>query len=194
MPEFEEENDATVVADEVFVEAQTDTGEDERDSLSDGGMVSANMSEEERSRCALKRGRMPATVVQKKANKQSVSIDDVRNDAIGTRKDVQKSTTIVEKNMNSNNKSDGSGGACSCKKRGERSAGTKGAKDKYPPKQEPCECECKCGIVCKFFKKLLGIFGLGKKCEKCEPKPSQYRRRAHSQRKSSPRSNSRQVK
>ncbi|MDR2436292.1 MAG: hypothetical protein LBD33_03230 [Puniceicoccales bacterium] len=181
MPEFKEKKELSTGVDEVSAETPPIVKECE-------GAAEATMSDEERSRCALKRGRMPVSAVQKKTNQKTVCIDDVCKDAIGSRKNeqsvVQKSTTVVEENMNNNKKSDGEA-ACCRDKRAEKSPKRE---DKRPQKCLPCECPG--GALRRFVKKFLCFFGLCKspKCEQQELKPlppRPYRHRSRNQRKSS---------
>jgi hypothetical protein len=192
MPEFEEESNLSVVAGGVSVEIKSDTAARAHGDESTDTVENVTTSEEERARCALKRGRMPASVVQKKTSQKSVSVDDVCKDAIGTRKNepaaVHKSTTIVEKDMNNNKREKGNRDSCSCRKHGERSITMK---EKGSQKQDLCKC--KDGALRKLIKKILHFFGLHKKCEQCEQKPRQYRRRSYNQRKSNGRSSHRQI-
>jgi hypothetical protein len=178
MPEFKEKKELSTGVGEASAETPPNAKECE-------GVAEAPVSDEERSRCALKRGRMPVSAVQKKVNQKTVCIGDVCKDAIGSRKNeqsvVQKSTIVVEKNMN-NNKKDGDGAACCCDKRSEKSLK---CEDKRPQKCLPCKCPG--GVLRKFVKKFLCFFGLCKspKCEQRESKPPRpYRHRSRNQRKS----------
>jgi hypothetical protein len=192
MPEFEEKSSLSAIADETSVEAP-DGVEDECESVAGDAAV----SNEERSRYALKRGRMPASAAQKKVNQKIVRIDEVCQDAIGTRKGrpsvVQKSTTVVEKSTTAVAEKNTNGGrrsceeaACQCGKRVEKSA-------KHEDTQECVTHKCACGPVCKFIKKFLRFFGLckGSKCERQQPRA--YHHRSRPQRKSGARDGNRQA-
>jgi hypothetical protein len=192
MPEFEEESNLSVVAGGVSVEIKSDTAARAHGDESTDTVESVTASEEERARCALKRGRMPVSVAQKKTSQKSVSVDDVCKDAIGTRKNepaaVHKSTTVVENDMNKREKENRD--FCGCRKHGEKPITMK---EKGPQKQD--SCKCKDGALRKLIKKILHFFGLRKKCEQCEheQKPRQYRRRSYNQRKGNGRNGHRQV-
>jgi hypothetical protein len=107
MPEFKEESDLSVIDGEAPFEARLDIAKEESESVAAENAANRVLSDEERVRCALKRGRLPASAVQK-ANLKSVCVGDVCKDAIGTRKNwqttVQKLTAVVEKNTNSSKK------------------------------------------------------------------------------------------
>lgn len=192
MPEFEEESNLSVVAGGVSVEIKSDAAARVHGDESTDTVEGVTASEEERARYALKRGRMPISVMQKKTSQKSVSVDDVCKDAIGTRKNepaaVHKSTTIVEKDMNNNKREKENRDHCSCRKHGEKSLIVK---EKGSQKED--SCKCKDGVLCKLVKKILHFFGLRKKCEQCEQRPRQYRRRSYNQRKSNGRNGHRQV-
>jgi hypothetical protein len=101
MPEFKEESGLSAVDGEAPFEADSNIGEEESESIAAENAANPVLSDEERTRCALKRDRLPASAVQKKANSKSVCVDDVCKDAIGVRKNgqtpLQKSTAAVEK-------------------------------------------------------------------------------------------------
>jgi hypothetical protein len=181
MPEFKEESDLSVVDGETSFEVRSDIAEEESESMAAENAANPVLSDEERARCALKRGRLPVSAVQKKANSKFVCVDDVCKDAIGTRKNgqtaVQKSTAIVEKNTNSSKK-DSNRADRSCKKHAENVDADQ--EDERPSKCT--SCECKCGVFGRFIKKVLSFLGLRKEGERCEQKPRQYRRRSHNQR------------
>jgi hypothetical protein len=185
MPEFEEKS-SFAIADETSIEAPSGAGDGCMSVV--GGVT---MSNEERSRCALKRGRMPASAAQKKANQKVVHIDEVCQDAIGTRKDkpsvVRKSTTIVEKNMNSGKKSC-SETACQCNKHAEKSA-----KHENGHGQKCAPCKCEGGMFRKFVKKFLCFFGLCKDVKREQQQPRACRHRSRTQRRSGTRDGNRQV-
>ncbi|MDR2720994.1 MAG: hypothetical protein LBB15_01755 [Puniceicoccales bacterium] len=178
MPEFEEKKELSADVDKVSAGSSSDIGECD-------GVKKIAMSDEERSRCALKRGRMPISAAQKKANQKVVCIDDVCKDAIGSRKNeqsvVQKSTIVVEKNMN-DSKKNGEGAVCCCSKRAE-----KPLKHENKRSQKYSPCECSGGLIHRFTKKILRFFGLCKsiKCEERESPSRPYRHRSRNQRKSS---------
>jgi hypothetical protein len=194
MPEFEEERGSPVVAGEISVDRQPNVDIQKQVECADEAQsiaVDERGGEEDRSRCTLKRGRMP---VQKKVAQKlscisddSIRADDVCKDAIGVRKsapaNVRKSTTIVEKNMNNSEKENKE--SCCCQRQGTKQSGESKGNE-----AECCHSECPCGGLRKFMKKILCFFGLCKKCKPQERGTRQYRHRSHNQRKSRPQSHS----
>ncbi len=177
MPEFEEEINPAIdhVVDDKKVENKD----------------IVNITANERERYALKRGRIP---VQKKnvslsmSNVGEIDANAVRNDAIGfganksVKNNIQKSTSVVEKN--DNHKKNGKGQCC--KKSMIKPSGQNACMEHEKNK-------CQGGVLVRCLRKLFGFLGFCKcKC-KNQPQPEKtvrsYRRRTNNQRRRRPQGN-----